>query len=135
MSLRRCEIFHTLYSHNKFYVSLVRLMLLSFNWHVTLKIFSEKEETFIKRWLFSLLKRDIILYVVWKGLLHAILVSLKPKMCNMISETNFSTFKSVMLLLNNTKAIKIHFRPFISIPYKKQNKTKKTIVLGFSFFE
>ena len=49
MSLSGCEIFLIFYSHDKFYVSLVSLILLSFNWQVTLKIFSEEERAFYKK--------------------------------------------------------------------------------------
>ena len=42
-------------------------------------------------------KRDATLYVVWKGLLDAIFVLLKPEMWSMISEANSSSFGSLML--------------------------------------
>lgn len=54
ISLSGCETF---YSHNKFYVSLVSLMLLSFNWHVTLKIFSRKERVFYKKMALLITKK------------------------------------------------------------------------------
>ena len=94
MSLSGCEIF---YSHNKFYVSLVSLMLLSFNWHLTLKIFSRKERVFYKKMALLITKKRCYPIRCLKRFARAIFVLLKPEMWSMISEANSSSLGSLML--------------------------------------